>query len=92
MSYNKLKSLVANIEAIKTAFQLRREKRKATQEEREILAKYSGFGGISEILNIGTEIPVADNLKQPLQVSSTSISQRARFAVVAFTDLISPAR
>ena len=38
MSYNKLKSLVANIEAIKTAFQLRREKRKATQEEREILA------------------------------------------------------
>ena len=52
MSYNKLKSLVANKEAIKTALQIRREKRKATQEEREILAKYSGFGGISEILNM----------------------------------------
>ena len=77
MSYNKLKSLVANIEAIKTAFQLRREKRKATQEEREILAKYSGFGGISEILNIGTEIPVADNLKQPLQELTDVLKQNA---------------
>lgn len=40
-----------NIDAIKLALRLDKEHRKATPEEREILTKYSGFGGIKAILN-----------------------------------------
>lgn len=42
MSYNKLKSLVANVEAIKTALQIHIQGRQATTEEKEILSLYSG--------------------------------------------------
>ena len=45
MGYNKLNSLVANTRAIGVAFQLRKEQRKATVEERAVLQQYSGFGG-----------------------------------------------
>ncbi|MDX9774432.1 MAG: N-6 DNA methylase [Petrimonas sp.] len=51
MSYNKRTHLRQNIDAIKLALRLDKEHRKATPEEREILAKYSGFGGIKAILN-----------------------------------------
>lgn len=40
-----------NIDAIKLALRLDKENRTATQEEREILSLYSGFGGIKAILN-----------------------------------------
>jgi len=40
-----------NIDAIKLALRLDKEHRQATPEERETLAKYSGFGGIKAILN-----------------------------------------
>lgn len=40
-----------NIDAIRLAFKLDKENREATPEEREILAAYSGFGGIKAILN-----------------------------------------
>ena len=52
MSYNKLKSLVANVEAIETAMKIQVQGRQATAEEKEILSRYSGFGGIKEVLNI----------------------------------------
>ncbi|HPY80236.1 MAG TPA: N-6 DNA methylase [Bacteroidales bacterium] len=51
MSYNKRTHLRQNIDAIKLALRLDKEHRKATPEEREILTKYSGFGGIKAILN-----------------------------------------
>ena len=51
MSYNKLKSLVANVEAIETAMKIQVQGRQATAEEKEILSRYSGFGGIKEVLN-----------------------------------------
>ncbi len=51
MSYNKRTHLRQNIDAIKLALRLDKEHRKATPEEREILANYSGFGGIKAILN-----------------------------------------
>jgi N12 class adenine-specific DNA methylase len=51
MAYNKRAHLRDNIDAIKTAFQLEKENRTATLEERAILEKYSGFGGIKAILN-----------------------------------------
>ncbi len=51
MAYNKKAHLRENIEAIRTAFTLDQEKRQATQEEKERLAAYSGFGGIKAVLN-----------------------------------------
>lgn len=45
MSYDKLKSLVANVEAIETAMKIKVQGRTATQEEKAVLSQYSGFGG-----------------------------------------------
>ena len=45
-----------NIEAIRTAFTLEREQRAATAEERAILRKYCGFGGLKCILNPAREL------------------------------------
>ena len=74
MSYNKLKSLVANVEAIKTALQIHIQGRQATTEEKEILSLYSGFGGIKEVLNIGTEKPVGGDMVEPIQKDCRSLS------------------
>lgn len=60
MIYSKLKSLVANVEAIETAVKIHAQRRQATESEKEILSRYSGFGGIKEVLNIGTDKPVTD--------------------------------
>ena len=45
MAYNKKAHLLANAEAIRIAFTLDREKRRATDAERAVLQQYSGFGG-----------------------------------------------
>ena len=37
--------------------------RQATAEEKEILSRYSGFGGIKEVLNIGTDKPIGRNIR-----------------------------
>lgn len=52
MAYNKKLHLRRNIDALKVAFALEREQRKATSEEREILRLYSGFGAIKEVLEL----------------------------------------
>lgn len=67
MSYNKLKSLAANVEAIKTAMQIRVQGRQATPEEKETLSRYSGFGGIKEVLNIGTDKPIGGDMAEPIR-------------------------
>lgn len=51
MAYGKKAHLTDNIEAIATVFRLEKEGRKATASEREILSRYSGFGGLKCILN-----------------------------------------
>jgi N12 class adenine-specific DNA methylase len=51
MSYNKRAHLQTNIEAIRIAFTLDREKRRATEAEQVVLRQYSGFGGLKCILN-----------------------------------------
>ena len=51
MAYNKKAHLRDNIETIRIAFALDREKRQATDAEKEKLAAYSGFGGIKAVLN-----------------------------------------
>ena len=67
MSYDKLKSLVANVEAIETAMKIKVQGRTATQEEKAVLSRYSGFGGIKEVLNIGTDRPIGGNMDEPVR-------------------------
>ena len=66
MNYNKLQALEANTAAIETAYQVRNEKRTATAAERETLSLYSGFGGIKEVLDLETNAPMPDKMKQAL--------------------------
>lgn len=49
-AFNKKAHLRQNIDAIKAAFTLEREKRVPTAEEKELLQAYSGFGAIKEVL------------------------------------------
>lgn len=51
MAFNRKAKLRDNIEAIRTVFTLEKEHRAATPEEREILSRYCGFGGLKCILN-----------------------------------------
>ena len=50
MAYNKRQKLQYNIVAIRTVFQLEKEGRTATDAEREVLKRYSGFGGLKFVL------------------------------------------
>ncbi|MBQ5493897.1 MAG: N-6 DNA methylase, partial [Prevotella sp.] len=50
MAYNKRQKLQDNIAAIRTVFQLEKEGRAATDAEREVLKRYSGFGGLKFVL------------------------------------------
>ena len=57
MAYNRLKVMRDNIEAIRLAFRLSVAGRSAQNaEEREILRKYAGFGGLKCILNDANEL------------------------------------
>ena len=57
MAYNRLKVMRDNIEAIRLALRLGVEGRSAqSAEEREILRKYAGFGGLKCILNDADEL------------------------------------
>ena len=56
MAFNRKQRLRDNIEAIRTAFTLERERRAATPEERAVLQKYCGFGGLKCILNPAREL------------------------------------
>ena len=56
MAFNRKQRLRDNIEAIRTAFILDRERRTATPEERAVLQKYCGFGGLKCILNPAKEL------------------------------------
>ena len=57
MAYNRLRNMRDNIEAIRLALRLGVEGRSAqSAEEREILRKYAGFGGLKCILNDANEL------------------------------------
>lgn len=51
MGYNKRIHLRQNIDAIRLALMLDKERREATPEERSVLSLYLGFGGLKAILN-----------------------------------------
>ncbi|MDV3970128.1 DNA methylase [Elizabethkingia anophelis] len=55
MGFSKKQHLQQNIDALRIAFTLEREKRQATVGERLSLMQYSGFGGLKFVLN-----PIAD--------------------------------
>ena len=56
MAFNRKQKLRDNIEAVRTAFTLDRERRTATPEEQAALRKYCGFGGLKCILNPANEL------------------------------------
>lgn len=51
MAYNKKNALIANLYAIQKAFEIKKEGRTATKEEKIILDGYTGFGGLKCILD-----------------------------------------
>ena len=67
MRYNKQKALADNVNAIETALAVHGQGRQATDSEKKTLALYSGFGGIKEVLNIGTDKPMPDNMAEPMK-------------------------
>lgn len=67
MSYNKLKALEGNIEAISTALAIHEKRRNATTAERETLSKFTGCGGIKEVLSIGTGTPIPDTMQEAVK-------------------------
>ena len=79
MSYDKLKSLIANVNAIETAMAVRLEKRKATPTEKETLSLYSGFGGIKEILELGSERTVSGEMAEQIKRLENLVSTYPNF-------------
>ena len=51
MGFNKRQHLQKNIDALRIAFRLEQENRKASTDERLLMMQYSGFGGLKFILN-----------------------------------------
>ena len=56
MAFNRKQKLRDNIEAVRTAFTLDRERRPPTERERALLERYCGFGGLKCILNPAREL------------------------------------
>lgn len=92
MGFNKRQHLQHNIEALRIAFTLEKEKRQATAEERLLMMRYSGFGGLKFVLNpIANEIdinhwrktehdlfPITQELHQLLKENATDEKQYRR--------------
>lgn len=64
MAYGKKAHLTDNIQAIETALRLEKENRRATSSERDILSRYSGFGGLKCILNPARTLDDASRWKK----------------------------
>ena len=78
MSYNKLKALEGNIEAISTALAIHEERRNATTAERETLSKFTGCGGIKEVLSIGTDTPIPGTMQEAVKRLLSVLSKAAK--------------
>lgn len=63
MAYNRKEHLQQNIDAIRTAFLIEREKRTPTGEEQAVLRGYSGFGGLKCVLYPASAL--SDSTKWP---------------------------
>ena len=59
MGFSKRQHLQQNIDALRIAFQLEKERRRAGESERLLMMQYSGFGGLKFVLNpIAKEIDI----------------------------------
>ncbi|MVZ63749.1 N-6 DNA methylase [Sphingobacterium humi] len=93
MGFSKRQHLLHNIEALRIAFRLEKEKRQATAEEKLLMMRYSGFGGLKFVLNpIANEtdinhwrkteydlFPVTQQLHQLLKENSTDEKEYRRY-------------
>ncbi|WP_313372615.1 N-6 DNA methylase [Sphingobacterium multivorum] len=93
MGFNKRQHLQLNIDALRIAFKLEKEKRQATVGERLLMMQYSGFGGLKFVLNpIANEIdinhwrktehdlfPITQELHQLLKENSEDEKQYRRY-------------
>lgn len=77
MGYNKLQALTANIEAIETAIRLKATGNQATDSDIERLSRYTGFGGIKEVLNIGTDKTVSAEMQDAIEHLQSVVSLHA---------------
>ncbi|MDX6182445.1 N-6 DNA methylase [Flavobacterium sp. Fl-77] len=93
MGFSKKQHLQQNIDALRIAFKLEKEKRQATAGERLLMMRYSGFGGLKFVLNpIANEIdinnwrktehdlfPLTQELHQLLKKNSEDEKQYRRY-------------
>ena len=93
MGFSKKQHLQQNIDALRIAFKLEKEKRQATVGERLLMMQYSGFGGLKFVLNpIENEIdinnwrktehdlfPLTQELHQLLKENSEDEKQYRRY-------------
>ena len=94
MGYNKLQALRDNIAAIKVAYDIVSNQRQRTDEEIEVLKKYSGFGGIKEAYEIstydemhGASVDSETKFKQHLAKQYNLSESEAFMWLTAFQDL-----
>jgi len=93
MGFSKKQHLQQNIDALRIAFKLEKEKRQATVGERLLMMQYSGFGGLKFVLNpIANEIdinnwrktehdlfPITQELHQLLKENSADDKQYRKY-------------
>lgn len=93
MGFSKKQHLQQNIDALRIAFTLEKEKRQATVSERLSLMQYSGFGGLKFVLNPITDeidinhwrkndhdlFPITQELHKLLKENSTDDKQYRRY-------------
>lgn len=88
MRYNKQKALADNVNAIETALAVHGQGRQATDSEKKTLALYSGFGGIKEVLNIGTDKPMPDGMAEPMKRLQKILLEFAKSDITKYKTLI----
>ena len=64
MAYDKIKALADNVAAIETAMSLHNRNERPTENEKSVLASYTGFGGIKDVLGIGMAQPQSDDVSE----------------------------
>ena len=77
MSYNRLTALAANVQALEAAVAIHMQRRQANAEEKETLSRYSGFGGIKDVLDLGTDKPLDKGVAEPLHRLQGALSTLA---------------
>ncbi len=79
MAFNRKQKLRDNIEAVRTAFTLDRERRTPTERERALLERYCGFGGLKCILNPAKELADAAHwAKSDLELFALTVELHLR--------------